>query len=66
MAGRFRGFDAKDGRELWSAKLSTGARATPLLFTTTGKRQMVAIAAGGHGNELSPSDTKLFVFALPH
>jgi quinoprotein glucose dehydrogenase len=66
MDSRFRAFDAGDGRELWSAKLSTGARATPLLFTTPKKRQMVAIAAGGHGNELSPSDTKLCVFALPH
>jgi quinoprotein glucose dehydrogenase len=62
---RFRAFDARNGRELWSAKLSTGARATPLLYTTQKKRQMVAIAAGGHDNELSPPDSKLFVFALP-
>jgi quinoprotein glucose dehydrogenase len=65
MDGFFRAFDTRDGRELWKAKLSTGARATPLLYTTEKKRQMVAIAAGGHDNELSPPDTKLFVFALP-
>jgi len=65
MDSAFRAFDARDGRELWKAKLSTGARATPLVFTTQKKRQMVAIAAGGHGNELSPPDSKLFVFALP-
>jgi quinoprotein glucose dehydrogenase len=65
MDSTFRAFDARDGRELWKAKLSTGARATPLLYTTEKKRQMVAIAAGGHDNELSPPDTKLYVFALP-
>jgi quinoprotein glucose dehydrogenase len=65
MDDYFRAFDTRDGRELWRVKLPTGARATPLVFTTESQRQMVAIAAGGHESPLSHPDTKLLVFALP-
>jgi quinoprotein glucose dehydrogenase len=58
-----RAFDTKNGKEIWSARLPTSSRATPLVFTT-GNRQMVAIAAGGHDHSLSRIDTKLIVFAL--
>jgi quinoprotein glucose dehydrogenase len=59
----FRAFDTASGKEVWKAKLPTGARATPLIFKT-GKREMVAIAAGGHSHKLSPVGTKLIVFGL--
>ena len=59
-----RAFDAADGRVLWTGELPTSARATPLIFTSRSGRQMVAIAAGGHGDTLSKLDTKLVVFAL--
>ncbi len=65
MDDYFRAFDTRDGRELWKARLPTGGRATPLVFTTESNRQMVAIAAGGHESPLSHPDTKLLVFALP-
>ena len=64
MDGFFRAFDTRDGREVWSARLPTSARATPLLYTTDGGRQMVVIAAGGHDSPLSRLDTKLVAFSL--
>lgn len=59
-----RAFDTRDGRELWKGHLPTSARATPLIYTLPGGRQMVAIAAGGHDSPLSHPDSKLVVFAL--
>jgi quinoprotein glucose dehydrogenase len=60
-----RAFATADGRELWKARLPTSARATPLVYTTPGGREMVAIAAGGHDTPLSKPGTTLHVFALP-
>jgi quinoprotein glucose dehydrogenase len=59
-----RAFDTRDGKEIWKAALPTSARATPLLYTTSSGRQMLAIAAGGHDSPLSRPDTKLVVFGL--
>jgi quinoprotein glucose dehydrogenase len=36
MDGFFRAFDTRDGREVWSARLPTSARATPLIYSTEG------------------------------
>jgi quinoprotein glucose dehydrogenase len=44
---RFRAFDIDTGEELWSARLPTSAMATPMTYSTGG-RQYVVIAAGGH------------------
>jgi quinoprotein glucose dehydrogenase len=60
----FRAFESKTGRLLWEARLPTGARATPLVFTTASGREMVAVAAGGHDTPLSRPGTTLMVFAL--
>jgi quinoprotein glucose dehydrogenase len=60
-----RAFATADGRELWKARLPTSARATPLVYTTPGGREMVAIVAGGHDTPLSKPGTTLHVFALP-
>jgi quinoprotein glucose dehydrogenase len=59
-----RAFDTRTGQELWKGRLPTSARATPLIFATERRKQMVAIAAGGHDSPLSRLDTKLLVFAL--
>ncbi len=59
-----RAFDTARGRLVWTAELPTAARATPLIFTTTTGRQMIAIAAGGFDDPISKLDTKLVVFAL--
>lgn len=59
-----RAFNTSDGKLLWTGDLPTAARATPLVFTDSGGRQMVAIAAGGFDDAVSKLDTKLVVFAL--
>ena len=58
-----RAFETRTGKELWKGALPTSAKATPLIYTSVRGRQMVAIAAGGHGSQ-SKLDTKLVVFAL--
>ncbi len=45
----FRAFDIDSGKELWTAPLPAGGRATPMTYESGG-RQFVVIAAGG-GNE---------------
>jgi quinoprotein glucose dehydrogenase len=59
-----RAFETKSGRQVWEGQLPTGARATPLLFTTDSGREMIAIAAGGFDSPLSKLGTTLVVFGL--
>jgi quinoprotein glucose dehydrogenase len=59
-----RAFETKDGRLAWEAELPTGARATPLVFTTESGREMIAIAACGFDSALPSLGTTLVVFAL--
>ncbi len=58
----FRAFDIDTGKELWSAPLPAGGRATPMTYESGG-RQFVVIAAGG-GNEFGAGDA-ILAFALP-
>jgi len=52
MAGttddRLRAFDVDTGKTLWETELPAGGNATPAVFEVGG-RQIVVIAAGGHG-----------------
>jgi len=59
---QFRAFDIETGRELWSAPLPAGARATPMTYEAGG-RQFVVIAAGG-GGPFGTGDA-IVAFALP-
>jgi glucose dehydrogenase len=52
---RFRAFDAKNGKELWSATLANNANANPMSYAGKSGKQRVAIVAGDTVN----------VFALP-
>jgi len=60
---RLRAFDVETGRELWSAALPAGAKATPMTYAARG-RQYVAVAAGGDGDAFGKSD-EIVAFALP-
>jgi glucose dehydrogenase len=69
---RFRAFDSKTGRELWTFKLDYTATATPMTFQGKNGKQYVAIVAasgggGGRGGGGAPAVNNhgLFVFALP-
>jgi quinoprotein glucose dehydrogenase len=66
---RFRAYDAKTGKELWSTQLEAAGGATPMTFMGRNGKQYVVIAAGGPGDtdrggtQLYPQ--KLVAFALP-
>ena len=59
---RFRAFDSKTGKELWSTKLGYAATAVPITYQGKNGKQYVAIvdAGGGSGDKQA-----LLVFALP-
>jgi quinoprotein glucose dehydrogenase len=62
---RLRAFDIETGRELWSAPLPAGGKATPMTYQGADGRQYVAIAAGGDGGDFWGKSDQLVVFALP-
>jgi len=65
---RFRAFDSKTGKELWSGKLDASAHAVPITYSGKTGRQYVAIVAGGNGtlDDATPGAEALVVFALPY
>jgi len=51
MDDYIRAFDTVTGAELWKGKLPAGGQATPMTYRSpTSGRQIVVIAAGGHGS----------------
>ncbi|MBB5984443.1 PQQ-binding-like beta-propeller repeat protein [Sphingobium lignivorans] len=70
---RFRAFDARNGKELWEAKLEYSAQAVPITYQGKDGRQYVAVMAGGWGAVSGPqgaggkpsNNESLMVFALP-
>jgi quinoprotein glucose dehydrogenase len=64
--GRFRAFDAKTGRELWTVKLGGAAQATPSTYLAKDGRQYVVITSTGGGFFDTPlTDDSIMAFALP-
>jgi quinoprotein glucose dehydrogenase len=65
---RFRAFDSKNGKELWSTKLDYSAISVPITYQGKSGKQYVAISASGGGiiTDPNPANTEsLHVFALP-
>ena len=63
---RFRAFDTRTGKELWTYKLDYSAHATPMTFAGKDGRQYVGIVATGGSYLNSPSGgDSLVMFALP-
>jgi quinoprotein glucose dehydrogenase len=58
-----RAFDVESGRELWSAPLPAGGKATPMTYRGRDGRQYVVVAAGGSGG-FGAGDA-LVAFTLP-
>lgn len=58
-----RAFDIHTGRELWKDKLPTTANAVPMSYTSGG-RQFVLVAAGGHWTSDAPAGDHLIAYAL--
>jgi quinoprotein glucose dehydrogenase len=59
---RFRAFDSKTGRELWSVGLDYNVTAIPITYQGRNGKQYVAVAAATNGQGTNES---LLVFALP-
>ena len=47
--GRFRAFDAKTGKEMWTFKLDAAAEATPMTYRGHDGKQYVVITSTGGG-----------------
>ena len=63
--GRFRAFDAKTGKELWTYKLGGAAEATPMTYQGRDGRQYVVITSTGGGFFSNPvTDDSIMAFAL--
>jgi quinoprotein glucose dehydrogenase len=63
---RFRAFDSKTGKELWTTKLDYSAHATPVTYQGKDGQQYVAVVATGGSYLASPAGgDSLMVFALP-
>ena len=63
---RFRAFDSRTGKELWSDKLEANGYTIPSTYMGKNGKQYVAVPAGGGGNDFQPvSSDVLAVYALP-
>ncbi|HUO02860.1 MAG TPA: pyrroloquinoline quinone-dependent dehydrogenase [Rhizomicrobium sp.] len=63
---RFRAFDARTGKELWTVKLDASAESVPSTYLGKDGRQYVAVVAAGGGDAAAPvTSDELTVFALP-
>lgn len=67
---RFRAFDARTGRVLWTADLTENGRTVPITYLGKNGKQYVAVLAGGgrpvaRAVDASLLGGRLFVFALP-
>ena len=67
---RFRAFDARTGKVLWTADISENGRAVPITYQARNGKQYVAIMAGGGAPVARKVDPaliggRLWVFALP-
>jgi quinoprotein glucose dehydrogenase len=65
---RFRAFDARSGKELWTAQLDMSAHAVPITYAGRTGKQYVAVVAAGRSalNDDHPDGMDaLVVFALP-
>ena len=63
--GRFRAFDAKTGKEVWTHKLTGAAQATPMTYQGPNGKQYVVITATGGGFFGNPTtDDSIIAFAL--
>ena len=60
---RFHAYDIDTGKELWSAPLPAGGKATPMTYRGASGRQYVVVAAGGDGGRFGKSD-RVVAFAV--
>lgn len=62
---RFRAFDAKNGKEIWTVKLPASAEATPITYAANGKQYVAVVATGGGLIGAKLASDSLVVYSLP-
>ena len=62
---RFRAFDSRTGKELWSIRFDYNVTAIPITYMGKNGKQYVAVAAGGGGYLNSPRSDELIAWSLP-
>jgi quinoprotein glucose dehydrogenase len=62
---RFRAFESKTGRELWTYRLPASAHATPATYEKNGRQYVVIVATGGSLVESPVESDVVMAFALP-
>lgn len=65
MDQQFRAIDVETGTELYRSKLPRAGIATPMTYQAADGRQIVVIAAGGHGKADMATGDFVVAFALP-
>jgi quinoprotein glucose dehydrogenase len=60
-----RAYDERTGRQLWEARLPAGGQATPMTYRGANGKQMVVVAAGGHGSFGTRLGDAVIAYALP-
>ncbi len=60
-----RGYDVRDGRQLWEQRLPAGGQATPMTYVGGDGRQYVLVVAGGHGSTHTKAGDYVIAYALP-
>lgn len=60
-----RGYDVRDGRQLWEARLPAGGQATPMTYLGADGRQYLLVIAGGHGSTGTKPGDYVIAYALP-
>ena len=64
--GRFRAFETKTGKEIWTHKMEASAHASPVSYQGSNGKQYVAVVATGGSFVHSPAvGDSLIVFGLP-
>ena len=63
MDNYLRAYDVTTGRKLWQSRLPAGGQATPMTYRANGK-QMVVVAAGGHGSFGTTPGDAVVAYAL--
>jgi quinoprotein glucose dehydrogenase len=60
-----RGYDLRDGAEIWRARLPAGGQATPMTYLGEDGRQYLLVVAGGHGSLGTKAGDAVIAYALP-
>jgi quinoprotein glucose dehydrogenase len=62
---RFRAFDSRTGKELWTEKIDASAYTVPITYLGRDGKQYVVVTAGGGSFWASPTSDAIIAFALP-